>query len=432
MLKVARPAFARWGLSGKNTTMMKSAIKSKNVILGVTGGIAAYKSVEILRLLTQAGASVRVIMTQSAQWFVGALTFEALSGQPVFKEMFQEDRDASIRHIDWAQAADGVIIAPATANMIGKLAHAIADDPLSTFMLAVTAPVLICPSMNSHMYASKAVQRNLDTLRSDGYFVMDPVSGDLACGTTGPGRLPDPDVIVDRFLSCCVPNDFAGKKFVVTAGPTIEPIDPVRFISNPSSGKMGFAVARAAAHRGADVTLVTGPTHLPDPENVTTISVRTADEMADAVFQQFEKADVIVKAAAVSDYGPQESADHKIKKGKREIVLRLKQTEDILKALGRQKTHQVLVGFAAETRDLEQNATQKLTEKNLDIIVGNLVGSAESGFETDTNAVTFFFSDGSKESLPTMEKEMVAHILLDRILEKTLRSASGQKGPENE
>ncbi len=291
-------------------------------------------------------------------------------------------------------------------------------------MLAVTAPVLICPSMNSHMYASKAVQRNLDTLRSDGYFVLDPGSGELACGTTGPGRLPEPDVIVERFLSCFAPNDLAGKKIVVTAGPTIETIDPVRFISNPSSGKMGYAVARAAAQRGADVVLVTGPTHLPDPANVTMIRIRTTDEMAEAVYREYENADVVIKAAAVSDYRPQERANHKMKKGKTEWVLPLKQNQDILRTLGRRKTHQVLVGFAAETRDLEQNATQKLAEKNLDIIVGNLVGSSDSGFASDTNTVTFFFNDGTKEVLPSMEKQAAAHILLDRIVEKALPSAT--------
>ncbi len=410
---------------------MISAIKNKNIILAVCGGIAAYKSVEILRLLTQAGADVRVIMTASAQWFVGALTFEALSGRPVFKDMFQEGREASFRHIDWAEAADGVIIAPATANMIGKLAHGIADDPLSTFMLVVTAPVLLCPSMNSNMYASKAVQRNLDTLRSDGYFVLEPGIGQLACGTTGPGRLPEPEVIFDRFLGCLAPQDLSGKKFVVTAGPTIEPIDPVRFISNPSSGKMGYAVARAAEHRGAEVTLISGPTHLADPLNVSTIRVHTADEMSQAIFEQMEAADVIVKAAAVSDYGPQESADHKIKKGKNEWTLRLKQNQDILKALGRKKTHQVLVGFAAETKDLEQNATRKLADKNLDIIVGNLVGSDTSGFESDTNTVTFYFKDGTKESLPSMEKQAVAHLLLDRIIGKVLPSAAEYKSFQN-
>jgi len=370
---------------------------------------------------------VRVILTQNAQWFVGALTFEALSGQPVFRDMFQESSEASLRHIDWAREADGVIIAPATANMIGKLANGIADDPLSTFMLAVTSPVLICPSMNTHMYASHAVQRNLDTLRSDGYFLMEPGSGQLACGTTGPGRLPEPEAIFDRFLGCLSPKDLAGKKILVTAGPTIEPIDPVRFISNPSSGKMGFSVARAAAHRGAEVTLISGPTHLADPMNVTTIRVRTAAEMAHQVFQLMENADVVIKSAAVCDYGPKESKAHKIKKGKSEMVLRLQQNKDILKTLGRKKKHQVLVGFAAETRDLKKNATQKLAEKNLDIIVGNLVGSVDSGFESETNTVTLFFKDGTAESLPTMDKLEVAHILLDRIIAKVLSAAAPKR-----
>jgi phosphopantothenoylcysteine decarboxylase/phosphopantothenate--cysteine ligase len=406
---------------------MKNGIKNKKVILAVCGGIAAYKSVEILRLLKKADAGVRVILTRNAQRFVGAMTFEALSGQPVFKDMYQEGSEASFRHIDWASEADGVIIAPATANMIGKLANGIADDPLSTFMLAVTSPVLICPSMNTHMYANQAVQRNLDTLRSDGYLVMEPGSGQLACGTSGPGRLPEPEEIFDRFLGCLAPKDLAGKKILVTAGPTIEPIDPVRFISNPSSGKMGFAVARAAEHRGAEVTLITGPTHLIDPMNVSTIRVRSAEEMAHQVFQQMEKADVIIKSAAVSDYRTKESKTHKMKKGKSEMVLRLQQNEDILKTLGQKKKHQVLVGFAAETRELKKNATQKLAEKNLDIIVGNLVGSADSGFESDTNTVTLFFKDGTAESLPTMDKMEVAHILLDRMVAKGLSAAAAQK-----
>ncbi len=397
---------------------MRNSIENKNVILAVCGGIAAYKSVEILRLLKKRKADVRVIMTQSAQWFVGALTFEALSGQPVFREMFQEGSEASFRHIEWAQETDGVIIAPATANMIGKLANGIADDPMSTFMLAVTSPILLCPSMNEHMYASKAVQRNLDTLRSDGYFVLEPGFGQLACGTTGPGRLPEPEQIIDRFLACLSPKDLKGKKILITAGPTIEPIDPVRFISNPSSGKMGFAIARAAEHRGAQVVLISGPTRLPDPINVITIRIRTADEMARAVFEQMNNADVIIKSAAVSDYRPEKTEAHKIKKKKDQLVLQLQPTQDILKVLGEKKKHQILVGFAAETGDLEKNATQKLAEKNLDIIAGNLVGSVDSGFESDTNSVTLFFKDGSREVLPLMEKIEIAHILLDRILDK--------------
>jgi phosphopantothenoylcysteine decarboxylase/phosphopantothenate--cysteine ligase len=394
---------------------MRNAIENKNVILAVCGGIAAYKSVEILRLLKKHQAEVRVIMTQNAQQFVGALTFEALSGRPVFRDMFAEGNEASFRHIDWAQQADGVIIAPATADIIGKLANGIADDPLSTFMLAVRSPVLLCPSMNTRMYESKAVQRNLDTLRSDGYVVLEPGFGQLACGTTGPGRLPEPEEIIDRFLGCLSPKDLKGKKILVTAGPTVEPIDPVRFISNPASGKMGFAIARAAEHRGAEVVLVSGPTRLRDPVNVTIIKVRTADEMARAVFEQMDQADVIIKSAAVSDYRPEKPEAHKIKKEKNEWVLRLQPTPDILKTLGRQKKHQILVGFAAETRDLEKNATQKLAEKNLDIIAGNLVGGSDSGFESDTNRVTLFFKDGSREALPLMEKMEIAHILLDRI-----------------
>ena len=411
--------------------MMKSEIHNKKIILAVCGGIAAYKSIEILRLLKQAGAEVRVILTKNAQWFVGALSFEALSGQPVFKDMFQEGREASFRHIDWAQEADGVIIAPATANMIGKLANGIADDPLSTFMLAVTSPVLICPSMNTHMYANRAVQRNLDTLRSDGYVVMEPGSGPLACGTTGPGRLPEPEDIFDRFLSSLSNKDLKGKKILVTAGPTIEPIDPVRFISNPSSGKMGFAVARAAEHRGAEVTLISGPTQLSAPMNVTTICVRTAEEMAREVYTHMETADVIIKSAAVSDYGPKDSEDHKIKKGKKELILRLQQNKDILKTLGQKKKHQILVGFAAETKDLVENATQKLTDKNLDIIVGNLVGAPDSGFESDTNTVTLFYKDGTSESLPKMEKLEVANILLDRIVTKIMSAAAAPKRTQN-
>ena len=400
--------------------------------MAVCGGIAAYKSIEILRLLKKADAEVRVILTQNAQWFVGALTFEALSGQPVFRNMFQESSEASLRHIDWAREADGVIIAPATANMIGKLANGIADDPLSTFMLAVTSPVLVCPSMNTHMYASPAVQRNLDTLRSDGYVVMEPGAGQLACGTSGPGRLPEPEEIFDRFLACLSPKDLAGKKILVTAGPTIEPIDPVRFISNPSSGKMGFAVAKAAEHRGAEVTLISGPTHLADPMHVTTIRVRTAEEMAHQVFRLMENAEVIIKSAAVSDYRPKQSKIHKIKKGKSEMVLRLQQNKDILKTLGQKKKQQVLVGFAAETRELNKNATQKMAEKNLDIIAGNLVGSADSGFASDTNTVTLFFKDGTTESLPAMDKMEVAHILLDRLVTRELSAAKTSKRTKKE
>ena len=396
---------------------MKSVIENKNIVLGVAGGIAAYKSAELLRLFIKEGANVRVIMTQNAQWFVSPLTFQALSGQTVCTSLFEDSGDASIRHIEWAQNADAVVIAPATADIIGKLANGISDDFLSTFMLAVTCPSILCPSMNTHMFESRAVQRNLDTLRSDGYVVVDPGSGSLACGTTGPGRLPEPEDILDRTVCGLTPKDLKEKKVLVTAGPTREPIDPVRFISNPSSGKMGFAVARAAEYRGAVVTLITGPTTLLNPNHVSVIRVNTAREMAGAVFEHMAHSDIIIKAAAVSDFRPADRSDHKVKKDTEQRVLPLEKTQDILKEIGRNKNGKILIGFAAETERLEQYAQKKLADKNLDIIVGNIVGSADSGFDADTNTVTLFYKDGTKEKLPKMTKADVANLLLDRVIE---------------
>lgn len=400
---------------------MQVDLKNKNIALGVSGGIAAYKSVELLRLLKKQEANVRVIMTKNAERFVGPLTFEALSGQLVCSSLFEKNNDASIRHIDWAREADAVVVAPATANIISKFAHGIADDALSTFILAVTSPVIICPSMNTNMYENKAVQRNLDILEKRGYFIIKPESGKLACGATGPGRLPEPEDILDRLLYYLAPKDLKGKRVLVTAGPTREPIDPVRFISNPSSGKMGYAIARAAEQRGGEVVLVTGPTNLPDPINVTIIRVRTAQEMAQAVFEQMENSHIIIKTAAVSDYRPADPAKQKIKKEKDGMVLLLEQNQDILKELGKRKRDRVLVGFAAETENLKKNAEKKLAEKNLDIIVGNLVDYPSSGFGADTNKVTLFYRDGTNEPLPEMEKEAVAHIILDRIIERVIR-----------
>jgi len=395
---------------------MNHIIDKKNIVLGVSGGIAAYKSVELLRLFVKEGANVRVIMTKNAQEFVGALTFEALSGRAVCTDLFEKSDDASIRHIDWAQQADIAVIAPATANTVGKLANGIADDALSTFMMAVTCPVILCPSMNTHMFESKAVQRNLEILRSDGYFVVDPDSGSLACGTTGPGRLPEPHDILDRTVFYLTPKDLKDKKILITAGPTREPLDPVRFISNPSSGKMGFAVARAAEYRGAKVTLITGPTNLLDPNNVAVVRVNTAKEMTLAVLDNFENYDIIIKTAAVSDYRPKDYAEQKLKKDNDELVLSLERTQDILKEISRIKKEQVLVGFAAETEHLERHAEQKMAEKKLDIIVGNIVGHPDTGFGADTNTVTLFYKGGTKENLPKMPKDDVANLLLDRIL----------------
>ncbi len=395
-------------------------LRDKQIILGVCGGIAAYKSVELLRLLKKEGADVRVIMTQNAQWFVGPLSFEALSGLSVCTDLFEKTENASIRHIQWAETADAVVIAPATANIIGKLANGLADDALSTFMLAVTCPIILCPSMNTRMYENKVVQRNLTALKNDGYILLEPGSGALACGTVGPGRLPEPVTIFEKIIVCASSKDLCGKHVLVTAGPTMEPLDPVRFISNPSSGKMGYALAKAAVSRGATVTLITGPTVLPDPIDVTVIRVQTAAEMAQSVFEHMNKVDVIVKAAAVSDYRPIETSQRKIKKHQKQWAIRFEKTEDILKELGRRKKDTVLVGFAAETETLEKNATLKLSEKNLDMIVGNLIGTENSGFQSETNTVTLFYRDGAKESLPSMKKERLAHLLLNRIIERFL------------
>ncbi len=399
------------------TQLMKTTLSGKNIVIGVCGGIAAYKSVTLLRLLKKLGAHVRVIMTLNAGAFVGPLTFEALSGLKVCSSLFaNDDGDASIKHIEWAQSADAVIIAPATANMLAKLAAGIADDAVSTFLLAVTAPVLLCPSMNTHMFEHRSVQRNLKILKTDGYHILAPDSGELACGVAGPGRLPEPEIILDRFIACLTPKDMFGRKVLVTAGPTQEAIDPVRFISNPSSGKMGWAIARAAEMRGADVTLVSGPTSLSEPLNVKTIRVNTALEMQQAVWHHFEKSDIIIKAAAVSDYRPVNPKHRKIKKDRDEMILTLQKNPDILKELGKNKGERILVGFAAETEELQKNAAMKLAQKNLDLIVGNLIGPADSGFNADTNRVKFIYKDDTIETPPKMSKDAIADLLLDRIL----------------
>ena len=399
---------------------MTDRLKNKNVVLGVCGGIAAYKAVELLRLLTRQGAAVRVFMTRSAQQFVGWMTFQALSGVPVCSDLFQQGDEASFKHIDWAQEADIAVVAPATANIIGKMANGIADDALSTFMTVVRSPVIVCPSMNANMFEHPAVQRNMKTLVDDGVVVVEPDAGDLACGTVGPGRLPEPEAILDRIIAGLTPKDLQERRVLVTAGPTREPIDPVRYISNPSTGKMGFAVARAAEHRGASVTLIAGPSELSVPANVTAIHVNTAEEMAKVVFKCAETSEIIIKTAAVSDYRPTTVADQKLKKGEDVTRLELEKTDDILKKLGRKKQGRVLVGFAAETEDLEKNAQKKMTEKNLDIIAGNLIGNPASGFGSDTNRVTLFYRDGTREAVPEMEKDAVAHILLNRIVERLL------------
>ena len=397
--------------------MKKTILHKKNIVLGVCGGIAAYKSVDLLRRLVKLGARVRVIMTQSATRFVSPMTFEVLSENQVCVNLFDEKDDAAIRHIAWAEGAHGVVIAPATANMVAKLAHGIADDALSTFMLAVTCPVMICPSMNSNMFEHPANRRNLKQLEADGCHLLAPGEGELACGTTGPGRLPEPAEIVDRMTRFLTSDDLAGNNVLVTAGPTREAIDPVRFISNPSSGKMGYAIARAAEYRGARVTLITGPVCIDPPLNVEVIPVETVDDMADAVFARLDRSHVVVKVAAVSDYRPVNAETHKIKKGEGGMQLALERTTDILKTVGQRKSHQIVVGFAAETRDMEIHARKKLEEKHLDMIAANLIGPSDSGFASDTNRMTLFFADGRKEVLDVMDKDAVANLILDRVAE---------------
>ncbi len=396
-------------------------LENSHILLGVTGGIAAYKSVELLRLLKKAGANVHVAMTDAAQKFVGKTTFEVLSENPVLTDLWK-DTHSSVTHIDIANSVDASLVAPATANFIGKLAMGIADDALSTTLLAVTSPIMICPSMNTDMYQNIRVQRNLDILEQDGIHIVDPDAGVLACKTVGTGRLPEPWFIFDRLDALLTKKDLGGRQVLITAGPTIEAIDPVRYISNHSSGKMGYAIARAAEKRGARVTLVTGPVSIDPPVGVECIPVESCDEMADAVFSNLEAADIIIKVAAVADYKPVDPATLKIKKTQNSKNLTISMTEnmDILKRIGELKTEkQFLVGFAAETNDLEKHALAKIKKKNLDMIAANLVGSDDSGFKTDTNKVKLFFKDGASKDIPLMDKHKVAHLLLDTIIEQT-------------
>ena len=394
--------------------------KNMNILLGVTGGIAAYKAVEILRLLKKAGADVTVIMTDSAQKFVGANTFEVLSENPVLSDLYF-DTEASVKHIDLAQKAQAVVIAPATANTVAKLANGIADNALTTTLLAVTCPVAICPSMNTNMYQNLRVQRNLDILENDGWHIIDPDSGFLACKTTGAGRLPDPAFIVDRMEAMLTEKDFKNKKILISAGPTVEAIDPVRFVSNHSSGKMGYAVAERAEKRGAEVILVSGPVNLEPPVGVERISVESADDMLKQMLNHLDEADIIIKVAAVADYKPVDPKSAKIKKkdSSGALVLNMSETTDILKTIGQKKRKdQFLVGFAAETHDLEQNALLKITKKNLDMIAANRVGVPDSGFKADTNELKLYFKDGASADIPLADKKKVADNLLSCIIEK--------------
>ncbi len=395
-------------------------MKGKKIILGISGGISAYKAAELVRLLVKAEATVHVAMTLNATRFVTPLTFEALSGHKVIYDMWAQD-GSSIDHITWGQDADLIVIAPASANLIGKMAQGIGDDFLSTMLIAATVRVLVCPSMNSAMLMNPAVQNNLRLLKERKITVMTPGEGELACRSCGPGRLPEPADILEQAHILLSRQDLPGLRIMVTAGATVEPIDPVRYITNRSSGKMGYAIARAASIRGASVTLISGPTSLPPPYGVNFKGVKNAEEMRKAVFESSGDCDIVIKAAAVSDYRPKEEAIQKIKKGAQSLAIKLVKNPDILAELGKAKknTNYTLVGFAAETEDLIKNASEKLKAKNLDMIVANDVSRNDAGFETDTNIVKIIYGDGHIEDSPLLKKEEIADLILDRV--KALR-----------
>ena len=392
-------------------------VSGKRVLLGVTGSIAAYKAVDILRRLKEQGAEVRVVMTKNAARFISPLTFETLSGKRVLCDEFQDWEQDSIGHIDVAANQDLALIAPATANVIGKVAAGIADDALTTTLMAVECPVVMAPAMNDRMYRNPVLRKNIQFLKEQGVRFIEPETGPLACGTAGQGRLADPASIIREISSMFLPHDLAGITILVTAGPTREPIDRVRFISNPSSGKMGYALAAAARDRGAEVVLISGPSHLPSPSGMKVIRVLTADDMYRAVIEHVEAAQVIIMAAAVSDFRPAVSTDHKIKKHEAPTILQLEPTRDILLELGKTAAKRFLVGFAAETDNVHQNAIKKLTEKKLDMIVANDLVKAGAGFETDTNSVTIIDRTGKSEELPVMHKSEIAAHILDKIVE---------------
>jgi phosphopantothenoylcysteine decarboxylase / phosphopantothenate---cysteine ligase len=405
-------------------------IMTKSVVVGVTGGIAAYKAAELVRLLVKGGFHTRVVMTRNATHFVSPLTFEALSGGKVIVDMW-EGRGEAIDHISLAQQSQLIVVAPATANFIGKAACGIADDFLSTMVLAATVKVVVCPSMNSVMYSNKVVQANLDSLRARGFEVVAPAEGGLACGTEGPGRLPEPREIFSKISDFLAHKDLGGLKIMVTAGPTVEPIDPVRFISNRSSGKMGFALAAAARKRGADVVLISGPTVLDRPYGIEYIPIKTAEDMRAEVLARSAECDMVIKAAAVSDFRPKTSIDSKIKKSGASLTLDLELNPDILAELGSRKgvRPSVLVGFAAETEDLVLHAREKLEKKNLDMIVANDVSASDAGFDVNTNRVKIVYRDHSVEDVPLMSKQALADLLLDRA-RSLLEDLSGRMASE--
>ena len=390
-------------------------IKDKTIILGVTGGIAAYKAAELTRLLIKAGAKVHVIMTRGAAEFVTPLTFQTLSKNPVHTDLFSLTQEAEVGHISLADRADLFVIAPATANIIGKIANGIADALLTTSVMATKAPVLLAPAMNCNMYDNPIVQGNMKRLKDYGYAFIDSETGELACGYEGKGRMAEPSDILEEIEAILSPKDLKGEKILITAGPTYEAIDPVRFIGNRSSGKMGYALAKMALRRGADVALISGPSPLKPPRGTRFIMVESAEEMRSSAMANLKDATAVIMTAAVADYRPRNTASEKMKKGKELLSIDLEKTEDILSEIGKKKGKRLLIGFAAETENLIANAKKKLKEKNLDLIVANNVKEPGAGFGVDTNIVTIIDRKGNVEKLPKMSKEEVAWRVLDRM-----------------
>lgn len=394
-------------------------LKDKTVVIGVSGGIAVYKTLDVVSRLRKLGVNVNVIMTKSATEFVTPLSFQSLSQNYVVCDMFEDPKTWDVEHISLAKRADVFLIAPATANVIGKIANGIADDMLTTTVMATKAKVLIAPAMNTNMYENPILQRNINTLKELGYNFVDPESGRLACGDTGKGKLASPETIVDEVVKLLSKGqDLKGKSIIVTAGPTIESIDPMRYITNRSTGKMGYSIAKEAIERGADVTLITGPTNLTPPQNLKKlVKIESAKDMYEAVLENLDENDVVIKSAAVADYKPKNYSNKKIKKSDDDLVIELDRNKDIAQEIGKIKNNKILVGFAAETNDLIENASLKIKKKNLDFIVANDLTKEGAGFGVDTNIVKIIDKEGNITEYPKMKKEEVANIILDKIKE---------------
>ena len=424
-----------WLLDSEISLIMKP-LEGKEIILGVSGGIAVYKAVDILRHLTRDGAGVTVVMTGHAQEFVTPLTFQVLSRNPVYSDMFEGNISGNgLKHISLAEKGDILLVVPATANIIGKFANGIADDLLSTLFLSVTCPILIGPSMNEKMYHNIVVQENIKKLQKRNIQIIEPTYGELACGDEGKGRLADIDSIIEKVIELLhrsnnrsagkrgeqqkdQKNDLSNRTILITAGPTQEPLDPARYLSNPSSGKMGYALADTARRRGAEVILISGPTSLPIPSDVTFIPVKKAREMEKAVLSHIDRSDTVIMSAAVSDFEPKRYSKKKIKKSNKDLVLELQRTPDILAKLGIGKKDKIIVGFAAETNDIIKKAEKKLKDKRLDLIVVNDISNPDIGFRSDFNKVSIIDSEGKIDHLPLMSKKRLADIIIDRVSSK--------------